>query len=314
MRSSVMKSIIPALLYGVSLLPALCFAQVQLPTVNLGLTNFEDGFAVPGWFLQEFPDYYDADKLKDAQGNTVPGSNHLISLSTTTHVVYVTQQRFFGGWLAFEVLQPFVDLRVDFANGPSTTTRGFADATVGAGLQWAPINVGNGVFAQRFILDITAPTGRYSDQQPVNLGNNSVAINPYYALTYEVGKFEVSARLHYLWNSVNHEPFVGFDDKTVQAGQAFFMNYSASYEVVHNVRVGFNGYWLQQLIDNKANDVNIPFSLERTVGLGAGIQISSGHNSWIHLNGYKEVDVRNRAEGFNVTLRLSKAIPSLRPP
>src|SRR5271156_2001476 len=89
------------------------------------------------------------------------------------------------------------------------------------------------------------------------------------ALTYEVGKFEVSARLHYLWNSVNHEPFVGFDDRTVQAGQAFFMNYSASYEVVHNVRVGFNGYWLQQLTDSKANDVNIPFSLERTVGLGA---------------------------------------------
>jgi len=127
MRSSVMKSIIVALLFGASLLPALCFAQVQLPTVNLGLTNFEDGFAVPGWFLQEFPDYYDADKLKDSQGNTVPGSNHLISLSTTTHVVYVTQQRFFGGWLAFEVLQPFVDLRVDFANGPSSTIRGFAD-------------------------------------------------------------------------------------------------------------------------------------------------------------------------------------------
>jgi hypothetical protein len=305
-----MKALLVALLFEVSLLPGLCFAQVQLPTVNLGLTNFEDGFATPGWFLQEFPDYYDADKVKDAQGNTVPGSNHLITLSTTTHVVYVTQQRFISGWLAFEVLQPFVNLHVDFANGPSSTIRGFADMTVGAGLQWAPITIGNGVFAHRFILDITAPTGRYSDQQPVNLGNNFVAINPYYALTYEVQQFEVSARLHYLWNSVNHEPFVGFGDKTVQAGQAFFMNYSASYEVVHNVRVGFNGYRLQQLTDNKASDINIPLSLERTVGLGIGIQIFSGHNCWIHLNGYKEVDVRNRAQGFSVTLRLSKAIPS----
>jgi hypothetical protein len=88
------------------------------------------------------------------------------------------------------------------------------------------------------------------------------------------------------------------------------MNYSASYEVVHNVRVGFNGYWLQQLTDDKANDANIPKSLERTVGLGAGIQIFSGRTSWIHLNGYKEVDVRNRAQGFNVTLRISKSIPS----
>jgi hypothetical protein len=35
--------------------------------------------------------------------------------------------------------------------------------------------------------------------------------------------------------------------------------------------------------------------------------------SWIHLNGYKEVDVRNRAQGFSVTLRLSKGIPGLPP-
>ena len=38
-----MKSLLVAPLFGVSLLPGLCFAQVQLPTVNLGLTNFEDG-------------------------------------------------------------------------------------------------------------------------------------------------------------------------------------------------------------------------------------------------------------------------------
>ena len=27
-------------------------AQVQLPTVNLGDTNFQDGFGAPGWFLE----------------------------------------------------------------------------------------------------------------------------------------------------------------------------------------------------------------------------------------------------------------------
>lgn len=35
-------------------------AQVQLPTVNLGDTNFEDGFGAPGWYLQEFPSGYSA--------------------------------------------------------------------------------------------------------------------------------------------------------------------------------------------------------------------------------------------------------------
>jgi hypothetical protein len=35
-----------------------CSAQVQLPTVNLGETNFEDAFGGPGWLLQEFPEAY----------------------------------------------------------------------------------------------------------------------------------------------------------------------------------------------------------------------------------------------------------------
>src|ERR1700690_2291096 len=121
-----MRPLFVALLFEVPALPGLTFAQVQLPTVNLGLTNFEDGFANPCWFLQEFPDYYDADKLKDARGATVPGSNYLISFATTTHVVYVNQQRVIGGWLSFEVLQPWVHLDVDFARGPSTTVHGLA--------------------------------------------------------------------------------------------------------------------------------------------------------------------------------------------
>ena len=37
--------------------------QVQLPTVNLGDTNFEDGFGAPGWLLEEFPSGYTAHEL-----------------------------------------------------------------------------------------------------------------------------------------------------------------------------------------------------------------------------------------------------------
>jgi hypothetical protein len=92
------------------------------------------------------------------------------------------------------------------------------------------------------------------------------------------------------------------------------MNYSASYEVVPHVRVGFNGYWLQQTTDDKINGTPVPHSLERAVGLGGGIQYFSGSNFWIHLNAYKETDVRNRAQGASVTLRFSKALPSITMP
>lgn len=287
-------------------------AQVQLPTVNLGDTNFEDGFAAPGWFLQEFPSGYSAGNLKDSKGRTVPGSNRVTVYSTTTHVAFVSKNGFLGGSLIGEVLLPLVDLDVQLPNGSVSRARGFGDPTIGAGLQWAPKKIGHGVFVQRAMIDVGVPTGKYSDRRPVNIGNHFVAVNPYYAFTYERNKVEFSARFHYLWNSTNNDPFVGFGIKTMQPGQAFHVNYATSYEVRKNVRLGFNGYWLQQVTDHRINGIAVPNSLERTVGLGPGIQLG-GRGIWFRVNSYMETDVRNRPSGIKVTFRISKALPTANP-
>jgi len=289
--------------------PSLCFAQVQLPAVNLGQTNFEDGFGAPGWFIEEFPESYVAGELRDGHGNMIPGRNRLTTYSTTTHVAYISRKRVLGGWLSGEVLQPLVEVDIELANGTSSRVRGFADLIVGTGLQWAPKKVGSGVFVHRFVLDVDAPTGTYSNSRPVNIGNHFVVVNPYYALTYERKKIEFSARLHYLWNSTNNDPYVGFGIRNMQPGQAFHANYATSYEVRKNVRLGFNGYWLQQVTDHRINGIAVPNSLERTIGLGPGLQLGS-REIWFHLNSYIEKDVRNRSSGIAVTFRISKALPS----
>jgi hypothetical protein len=295
--------------FGALAISSLCLAQVQLPAVNLGETNFEDGFAVPGWFIEELPEGYVAGELRDGHGNTVPGRNHLTTYSTTTHVAYISKKRVLGGWLSGEILQPLVDVDVKLANGTSSRVRGFADLIVGAGLQWAPKKIGSGVFVHRFIFDVDAPTGTYSDSRPVNIGNHFVVVNPYYALTYERKKLEFSARLHYLWNSTNNDPYVGFGIRNMQPGQAFHANYATSYELWKGVRLGFNGYWLQQVTDHRINGIAVPNSLERTIGLGPGLQFG-GRDTWFRLNSYMETDVRNRPSGIAVTFRISKALPS----
>jgi hypothetical protein len=286
-----------------------CSAQVQLPTVNLGDTNFEDAFGAPGWLLQEFPVTNVASELKDSHGKTIPGSNRVTALSTTTHVAFVSKKRVLGGWLSGEVLQPLVDLDVQLANGTSSRVRGLADLEVGTGLQWAPRKIGEGVLAHRVVLDVGLPTGTYNDRRPVNIGNHFVVVNPYYAMTYERKKVEFSVRLHYLWNSTNNDPFAGFGIRNMQPGQAFHINYATSYALWKNVRLGFNGYWLQQVTDHKIDDADVPSSKERTVGLGPGIQLS-GREVWFRLNGYIETDVHNRPSGIMVTFRISKAIPA----
>jgi hypothetical protein len=285
-------------------------AQVQLPSVNLGDTNFEDGFAGPGLLLEEFPDVYSADTLKDSKGTTVPGTNTLTAIASTSHVAYVSNRRLFGAWIGAEFLVPVVDVEVKLANGTNATVRGEADPILGPfALQWAPKKVGHGVFVQRAILDLTVPIGKYSDQRPVNIGNHFVTINPYYAFTYEwKSKLEVSARFHYLWNSTNKSPFVGLGIKDMQPGQAFHTNYATSYEALKGVRVGLNGYWLQQLTDHQIDDEDVPNSKERAAGLGPGAQFG-GNGLWFRVNSYIETDVRNRSSGTRMTFRISKALP-----
>ena len=289
-------------------------AQVQLPTVNLGFTSFEDGFAGPGLLLEEFPDVYTSGTLKDSRGATVPGSNTLTSISTTSHIAYVSTKRLFGAWIGGEILVPIVDVDVKLARGPDATVRGFADPILGPlALQWAPKKVAHGIFVHRAVFDLTIPIGKYSDQRPVNIGNNFVTINPYYAFTCEwKRKVEVSSRLHYLWNSVNSDPFVGFGIKNMQPGQAFHANYAASYEVLKDFRVGFNGYWLQQLTDHQINGEDVPNSKERTVGLGPGIQFG-GNGLTARVNSYIETDVRNRPAGIKVNVLITKALPTRGP-
>ena len=118
-------------------------AQVQLPAVNLGDTNFEDGFAAPGLLLEEFPDVYSADILKDSKGATVPGTNTLTTISTTSHFAYISNKRLFGAWIGAEFVVPIVDVEVKLANGTNATVRGEADPVLGPfALQWAPKKVG----------------------------------------------------------------------------------------------------------------------------------------------------------------------------
>jgi hypothetical protein len=96
---------------------------------------------------------------------------------------------------------------------------------------------------------------------------------------------------------------MGIED--TQAGQAVHANYAMSYELVKNVRLGFNGYWLQQLTDHRINGVSVANSKERTVGLGPGLQLT-GRGLWFRVNSYIETGVRNRPSGIKLTMRISR--------
>lgn len=297
-----------ALTCAVMILSLFAEAQVSLPPVNLGLTSFQDAIAFPGWLVEEIPNYDHASQWRNAQGNPIPGVNGLNSASALTHIAFISKKRFLGGSYAVEALVAVANVHPSTSFGPNFRTSGIGDLIFAPfGLQWTKTKLAGAPFFQRVMFDIVIPTGKYGDMRPVNIGSHVVSFNPYYAFTFvPSNKLEISARLHYLWNSVNDKPFVGFGLKSAQPGQALHQNFATSYEVVKAIRLGMNGYALEQITYNKVNGISQSGSLDRVIALGPGIELHPTKSFWVYFDSYFETDVRNRAQGVFYVLRFSK--------
>jgi len=119
-----------------------------------------------------------------------------------------------------------------FETAPSITTMESA-MSCGSVLQWDPIMGKNGrssCIASSF-KHLACRT--YDRNQAVNPSSNFFSFDPYWAGTlFITPQWEVSLRLHYLWNAKNDDPFVGFGVNEIQAGQAVHANFATSYEVI----------------------------------------------------------------------------------
>jgi hypothetical protein len=283
-------------------------ADVPLPPVNLGETSFQDGIAFPGWLVEETFIYYHASSFTDSNGRDIPGSNRLTAASAVTHVAWISNFRLLGGFYGAEVLLPLAYLDFDTDFGPDGRERGLGDLIVGPFfIQWTDSRLFGMPYFHRLNLDFVLPTGEYSKNSSVNLGSNIYTFNPYYAFTLiPTDRLEVSARLHYLWCSENDDPFVGLGANDTQPGQAFHANFTASYEIFQDLRLGINGYYLQQLTDDKLDGDDQARSKERVLGIGPGLKYTFERLA-LYLNTYYETAAVNRPEGFRGIFRLSMA-------
>lgn len=293
-----------------SLILALCLALSPLltfsawaydqPSVNLGFTSFLDGAppAGPGFYFTEYLQYYTADKLADLP---IPNPKVEAAVSLNQFIYQSNQPVLAGGKWGLDVIIPIVHL--DSSPLPDNGG-GLGDILVGPFLQWDPIMGANGpLLLQRVELQMIFPTGKYDEQDALNPGSNFFSFNPYYAATLFLSpKWTASARLHYLWNAKNDEPFGGAND--AQAGQAFHANFASSYEVLpKQLRLGLNGYYLKQISDSQINGQDVP-GREKILALGPGALLSFSQHTHLFANAYFESNAEFRPEGERYLLRL----------
>ena len=278
--------------------------QVTLPPVNLGDTSFLDGIALPGWLVEEIGQGVHDGKVTDENGNALPGKPSVTTITSLTHVAWISHAKLFGGWYGAEIVvsAAHVDL------GAAGDGGGLGDITVGPLiLQWPQAHLLKMPIYQRAVLDFDLPTGKYSPSSSVNIGSNQWDVQPYYAFTlFPVKRLETSWRIHYLWNSENSSPPVVLQAQNTQAGQAIHLNSTVSFRVFRGLYVGADGYYLKQITDHRINGESIESSEQQIGAFGPGAVIMSG--KWlVFVNGYHEVGAENMPQGNKLVLRLAKA-------
>lgn len=305
------RRILAALCISLTVLASTGVGQ-SLPPVNLGFTSFVDGAppAGPGWYFQQYFQYFANGELKDNNGDTVylpvPGGASALEVDafvSLTQLIYQSDQALFGTarW-GMDLIVPVADLSTSI-DAPLANETGLGDILVGPFLQWDPIMGENGpIMMNRIELQTIFPTGRYDKRYVLNPGSNHFSFNPYWAATvFPMPGWSITWRVHYLWNAKNNDVGYGPD---FQPGQAFHINFATSYEVIEKqLRLGLNGYYLAQITESKIGGRKIKNSEETVFGIGPGALFSFSQDDHIFLNLYIETMAENRPEGWRLNLR-----------
>lgn len=291
----------------------------DLPSVNLGFTSFLDGGppAGPGLYFSQYVQYWTSDELKDQNGDRLlptAADEDLNAWISLTQFIYQSDQALLldGKW-GLDVIIPYAAIDFDTTMGaaaPLDNGSGLGDILVGPFLQWGPIMGPNGPrFMHRIELQMIFPTGEYDANKELNPGSNFFSFDPYWAGTlFITPKWTVSARIHYLWNAKNNDPnrvYRAQGANDTQAGQAIHLNFASAYEIIpHRLRVGVNGYYLDQITDMKMNGNDVSGTKERVFGIGPGAVYHFSKNVHLFLNAYFESMAENRPEGERINVRL----------
>ena len=293
--------------------------------INLGFTSFFDGFGrnEEGFTYLTYLQVARMTSIADDEGDPLPYFNdpEINAAVWLNQLVYVLPYALFGdsAHVGIDFILPVVGFSTRF--DPPPPAPGFAlkdngvglgDVTFGPLLQFRPIFAGGRpIFSQRFEVDVIAPTGKYDPEKDLNQGANFTSLNPYWAATVlPLPHLEISARLHYLYNFPNERPALGRlyslqvppQVERARAGQAAWVNFATSYEVLHDFHVGLNGYYFAQLNldwyqmhDGSTNQgiFNTDLGKASFLGIGPGLMWSVDEHDKLFANFYTQTGVRN---------------------
>ncbi|MDW5416646.1 transporter [Iodobacter sp. CM08] len=248
----------------------------------------------PGVYVLEYLIGYQADKLRDNNGNQIPLDFNVKVAAAATRLIWVTDQKILDGQLALHVIAPLLNVDVSVA-GKNQSQTGVGDMVFGAGLGYHASDKLHYVFA----VDINAPTGRYDKNDLANLGRNYWNIEPLATVSYiQKSGLNADLKVMYDFNGKNK-------DSDYTSGQELHADYALGWGFGNGLVAGVGGFLYQQITDDKVGGVTLADQRGRAMSIGPTIKYDNGSGFFVTAKIEKEFGVRNRADGTGIKVKFN---------
>ena len=199
----------------------------------------------PGYYLIDYVNYYEAQRLVGANGNDLAPNFRVDALANAVRYVHWGKERVLGAQLGQQVVIPYVSLDVSVA-GAHQHKSGFGDVTIDPIL----LSYQNAKFHIVLSPEFNVPTGSYVKGDLANIGRNYFNFEPLVAFTYTGAKhFEIDSKVMYDLNGTN--PSTNY-----KSGNELHADYAIGYNK-GGMFVGLAGYYYQQTSDDIQNGVKV---------------------------------------------------------
>lgn len=269
-------------------------------TLPLDVDNLPDHM----FAFNVYYNHYEARKLNISSFGGKVSDVKISSDAIIPRLDYLSPLRIFGGRLGGYIAQPYIRQRVA-AFGLSDERESMGDTTFAPIILW---DMGKDLTLAAAV-EVTVPTGKYDAERLANTSNNFYTYKPLFSFTWlPTERTELSLKATYSFNMENH-------DTDYRSGQIFHFDYSASYRVTDNLRLGLNGYYLKQTTDDKQNGETVRvfgFGEEvddgvrgQVFAIGPAVHLTFLKYASAEIRWAKEFDVENRPEGDMLWAKLT---------
>jgi hypothetical protein len=294
---------------GATLLCALALPSIAQATENgatitpFGLLDFSAGISPPATPVGTVgfrASYYSATVQRDGDGNDKDNDFDLAVKTYALAYIKMTEAELFNASVGFGAVLPVVDI-----DGSLTVSTAGGDIAIAGDdfaigdMQFMPIILQWNAPPNLFVnasLQIQAPTGHYDQNNSFNAGTNHWTIAPTVGVTYiSDSGFEVSSRIQLSFNTEN-------PDTDYQSGVEYLQEFAVGQHF-GPWTLGVGGYAYQQLTDDSGSGAS-EANRGRVFALGPAISFFEPGKPVVSLHAYKEFGAENRAEGYNVAVRV----------